>query len=205
MVGKVMTACVILVVLAFIGFVLKDQLKKVSMKKLDKSVKDVIPKKTTLYNGPILNVRMKKGEPWQEYTIKKEKFTVGRSKFCDLVVDLDYFSDKQFEICRYQDGNSEYFALVSYGKVNRTKFENDDTYIFLDYKDEIELEDRDIFYVGDVKFVIDTPVQTARPNTGTTQPARKGSAAPKKERFAKKEEAATQEAGYRKEARKFNI
>lgn len=193
MMEQIITAMLVIVILGFVCFVLKDYLKKRSVNKPKEKkererivempdFKKILPKKPVLFNGPVIYVREEKGGSWKEYQMTQEVITIGRNG--TICIDKDYFAEKQFELRRCMDGNEEYYLFTELAKVNRTryfdkrkleelkrKYKEDgkmldiesedlkDCLVAMHYKDELELEEgeREVFYVGNVKFVIDVP------------------------------------------------
>lgn len=164
MIGKIITAIIIVVIISLFIFLFKDSNIKdfFNIKKIFSSKKP----KVVLADEPIIKVKTK-NEPYVEYVMTKPVFTIGSGFSCDLVindsdeadfkVNKNIFEKKHLIIRKIKESNDIYFTITNLGKVNTTEYLMEKRYVYMDFKDEIELEGRSAFYVGDVKIVVLTP------------------------------------------------
>lgn len=106
-----------------------------------------------------IGYRKAEEQEYKEVVMKEEEFCIGRGKGNDLVLESDLLELRHVVISKKTEENRTYFELRNYSKINPVEFFNRriGKYEFLDYKERVELEDRDVFYIGDIKIRIVFP------------------------------------------------
>lgn len=98
-------------------------------------------------------------QEYKEVVMKEEEFCIGRAKGNDLVLESDLLELRHVVISKKTENGRTYFELRNCSKINPVEFFNRyiEKYEFLDYQERVELEDRDVFYIGDIKIRIVFP------------------------------------------------
>lgn len=109
-----------------------------------------------LVNGPSLKIRRESDAEYQVMAMDKPVFTIGSGPNNDLVVDSKTVEKRHAVIYKRFRNNRFCYELVNYAKVNPTVYYNKKKgrYEYLSLKDGVELEMRDVFYVGSMKMVV---------------------------------------------------
>lgn len=163
MVEKLITVAVLIIMVCFVLFVLRQPIKQVlrERKQEGKAKKKIaIPfKKPELSKGVLVEVKYAGERNYVGVEAKKQVFTIG-DHTCDLDLKVPYVKGKQAAIRKIVAGNEPVFAFVNYGKreITGTEYYNPETdrFEWMEEKDTVILA-RDIFYIGEVKLRLVAP------------------------------------------------
>lgn len=121
---------------------------------------------TRLFGGPLVSVCSDTGV-WSSYRVNRSGWTAGRSLKADCIIDDETISGRHFRIYKVKDGERFEYYLQNLSSKNPIEILNSERrcYEFLHFKESVLLEGRKIFYVGNRKMIIDTPVLGHRAGT----------------------------------------
>ena len=121
----------------------------------------------TVYSGaPVIHVRV----PGQKYYVSKEMdkkvFTIGRDPENDIVLDDPKVSGFHAKIVRHKDRWGAFYYFKNGTPTNGTHYYNQEDleYQIMKDKEAIDLEEKEAFYIGDYKLIIETPQKEIRAN-----------------------------------------
>lgn len=160
MTEKLITVVFILILVLFVVFILKDSgnWEKITgfIKKPKKFSK---MRQTTLFAGPVIYVRYKGSAKYDKFEMTNTVFKIGRGNSADLCISKEYVSKRQAEIRKKNEDGRVFFTFTNLSKTNMTEYCNKNKKIFevMDYKEQIDLEEKEVFYIGDVKLLIAVP------------------------------------------------
>ena len=161
---QIITILFIFVLLMFAYAIFKDSgmgKKFGNMKSKDKRTNPFHKKGVVMPNGPEIYYRVGEKVKDIKIIVTKPVFTIGRQERCDLSLNYDFIATKQAEIRREIEDGEVYYTFINYGKVTPAEYLNKKKkkYEWMSFKDEVELQEADSFYIGDVKLLIVTPKQ----------------------------------------------
>lgn len=162
--GKIIVFCVIVLILILVAYLFHDSEMMSEMKQSGKAVVKKVEnakegRDIEITNGPIIQIKNPGEKGYHSVTVTKKEFKIGRNKNCDLTLDFKAVEDKHAIIIKRLKGDRVFFEFINYAKINPSEFFNKqkNKYEYLGYKDGVELEAREAFYVGDTKILITIP------------------------------------------------
>lgn len=167
-IGNIIVLLIVVLIVAMLMYLFKINIaglgKKVTAPLKNKS-KEIKEKNIVKINGPIIKYREEDKSKYDVTVMDTKVFRIGRGEKNNLVFDSLLVEDEHAVIYKRQNENRVYYELVNLGKTNPVEYYNKqkDTYEFLRYKESVELDVRDAFFMGDMKLIITTPVNTHQP------------------------------------------
>lgn len=167
MYGKIIISLIVILIMILVVYLFgtKGTLKK--LKEIVGKGRKVICHQTELQvtGGPVIYVRPKGVKNYQKIKIREKEFPIGRLQNNKLVLNSPEVEKKHAVIRKVVKGDHVYFEFVNYARTNPTEYYNKrkDGYDTLRYKEGVELDAREAFFVGDVKIIITIPGLCHRP------------------------------------------
>lgn len=186
MYGKIIISLIVILIMILVVYLFgtKGTMKK--LKKIAGKGRKVICRQTELRvtGGPVLYVRPNGKKTYQKIQIREKEFSIGRLQNNKLVLDSPEVEKKHAVIRKVVKGDHVYFEFVNFARTNPTEYYNKrrDGYDILRYKEGVELDAREAFYLGDVKMIISIPslchhpTQTERVKVKNKEAGRKAGA-----------------------------
>lgn len=156
MTAKIITILFVIALVICLGIIYKDS----DIVKKGKRLRGNPFSSPELAKGPTVYIRLEEGKKYQAYTVRKSVFTIGRAEKSDLCIDAPFIANKQAEIRRKQDEEGVYFVFINLGKHNTEYLDQSESkgkWKWMGYKDQVVLGEKEGFYFGDIKLLIETP------------------------------------------------
>lgn len=157
--GKIITFLFVLFLVVFACIVVGTS--KIKSWKPEKKLFKKLSLFPELAVGPTVYIRNEKEREkgYKSFEVRKPVFKIGRGFWCDLRIEEPYIAGIQAEIRQKRENGDVYFSLTNMGKTNIAEYLNQEhmKYEWMDYRDEMELGEKEAFYFGDMKVVIVTP------------------------------------------------
>lgn len=150
----------------------KDTIKKETVKiERSKEVKNALQKvRAKVFPGtssgntipayaPTIYVRVPGQKHYVSVKMDKLTFSIGRNSDNDIVLDDPTVSDVHAKIVRFKDKWGAFYYFHNLKTTNGTHYYNQDKkkYELLKQNEKIDLEEKEAFYIGDYKIIIETP------------------------------------------------
>lgn len=167
-IGNVIVLLIVVLMVAMLMYLFKiniaDFAEKLTNPVKNKS-KEMRAKNVVKISGPLIKYREESKSKYDSTVMDTKVFKIGRGEKNDLVFDSLLVENEHAVIYKRQKENRVYYELVSLAKTNPVEYYNKqkDTYEFLRYKEGVELDARDAFFIGDMKLIITTPINTHQP------------------------------------------
>lgn len=137
-----------------------EDLKKAIIKTAEK----LFPNKkhgiaTVPAHAPTVYVRVPNQEYYVSTKVDKIKFTIGRDPDNDIVLDDETVSGVHAEIVRFKDRTGAFYYFHNLKPINPTEYYDQEIndYVVLKNHEKIDLEEKEAFYIGEYKIIIETP------------------------------------------------
>lgn len=164
MLGKLIIALIVMMILLLVVYLCYGNELVQSIGEVKRSGgqkwKELKGKKPiAVVNGPRISIRRGAEKKYQTYVVENNVFTIGSAENSDLVLDSKTIEKRHAVIYKRIRHEDVFYELINYSKINPVEYYNKitDKYEFLGYKDGVELEAHEVFYIGDVKMVVVLP------------------------------------------------
>lgn len=123
-------------------------------------------KEVKVANGPVLQVKNPDGHGYCKVEVTRKEFKIGRGKNNDLILNDKTVEERHAVIVKKMRGELVFYELINYAKTNPVEYYNKqkNAYEYLRYKDGVELDAREAFYIGNTKIVVTIPVAAHIPS-----------------------------------------
>lgn len=171
MTGKMIVFSVIVLIVMLAIYLFYDSGLMKGLKKSQKTIDDTLnrvreKKEVELVNGPILHIRNEGEKRYHTVPVNNKVFKIGRGEKNNLILDSKKVEGKHAIIYKKLKDDYVYYELVNYSKINPVEYLNKqkNKYEYLGYKDGVELDAHEVFYIGDTKTIITIPAATHTPS-----------------------------------------
>ena len=168
--GRIIVLLIIVLIVILMVYLFQDsnllkELKSVQENILDKLNDVKESREIELADRPIIYYRLENEGNYRPVSVNRKKFKIGRGKNNDLIFKSKTTEEKHVVIYKQYKNSRVYFELVNYGKVNPVEYYNKEKerYEYLGYKEGVELDGRDAFYIGSTKIIMVVPIFIHKP------------------------------------------
>lgn len=166
---KLIVLGVILVVVAVYAFLMRDSiLARKTSQYVKKRMDGIKGKDIALVNAPIIYYKYPGENRYHKVEMTKKKFTIGRGSKCDLQLNDDRVEELHAILQKGQQGNRICYGYTNCAVINPSEYfvKKHNDYFNMERKEQVELDKKEAFYIGDVKVIIEIP-KRKRELTGT--------------------------------------
>lgn len=163
--GKFIVLGVIILILILVVYLMHDsELGKRMSKKArsaGKKVKEVKNKPSVeMVNAPKIYYKYNGERKYHEVEMSEKMFDIGQGSKRKLTLNDRKVEERHAEIVKRVKGGRVYYEFINYAKINPSEYysKSEDRYYYLGYREGIELDVREAFYLGDTKIIIDNPM-----------------------------------------------
>lgn len=164
MIGKIIVVIVVFLIIVLVVYLMSGSGIGKKIQSSGKAVSDKIDRskekrEIEVVNGPVLQVKNPGERKYHPVNVTKKEYKIGRGKGNDLVLDYKTVEERHAVIVKRLKGDRVFYEFINYAKTNPTEYFNKrkNAYEYLGVKDGVELDAREMFFVGDTKIIITLP------------------------------------------------